>query len=91
MTIKRDSWLLGIILGMIVPIVVYALIMWVLNHLGKADGLQYYPNPKAPALAGLAVNLLAFRYYMVNLRFDKTGRGIILVSFVMVIAIFAFL
>jgi lipid-A-disaccharide synthase-like uncharacterized protein len=33
-------------------------------------------------LAGIFVNMFTFRYYMVNLRYDKTGRGILLATFV---------
>jgi len=91
MTFRRDNWLLGIILGLVAPVFVFFITMLVLNLLEKADGLTFYPNQKAPFLAGVAVNLLIFRYYMVNLKFDKTGRGIILVSFALIIAIFAWL
>ncbi|HSV88788.1 MAG TPA: hypothetical protein VLH61_09110 [Bacteroidales bacterium] len=91
MTFKKDSWSFGIILGIVVPVIVFLITMLVLNLLEKADGLLYHPNQKAPALAGIAANLLFFRYYLVNLKFDKTGRGIILVSFVFILAIFLWL
>ncbi len=81
--LKKDNWILGIALGIIVPLVVYAL-LW--------KGMEYWAeiNPRLNPnllkkstfqLAGIFVNMFTFRYYMVNLRYDKTGRGILLSTF----------
>jgi hypothetical protein len=40
-------------------------------------------------LIAAAFNLFPLRYYLVTLHFDKTGRGILAMTFVLVIGFFA--
>lgn len=88
---KKDSWTFGIALGAILPLVLYGLTILVLSQWGMVESFIYTPKPKTPGLIGLVANILAFRYYMVNLKFDKTGRGIMLITFAYVIGLFIFL
>ena len=87
--LKRDSFLLGIILGIVFPAIIYGIL-----HLLNVS----FPNPssKVPFLKestvqilGIAVNALLLRYYLINLKSDKTGRGIMLVTFILAILFFA--
>lgn len=80
---------LGVMIGIVLPILVYALVISVLTPYGQVDGVIYAPRPKVPFLVAMVANLFPFRYYMVSTKQDRTGRGILLVTFVMVIAIFS--
>lgn len=80
--LKKDNWLLGIGLGVILPVVFYLLILLVLKQVGTTPGGNYLLKPSTAMLLALFSNFIAFRYYMVNLKFDRTGRGILLVTFV---------
>ncbi|MDR4988345.1 MAG: hypothetical protein RG741_05840 [Bacteroidales bacterium] len=91
MKLNKDNWTLGVIIGLIVPLVIYALAIATLSRYGYVDNLIYTPRPKMPALIAVCGNLLAFRFYMVNKKFDRTGRGILLVTFLMVMLIFSLL
>jgi len=85
----NDSWGWGVLLGLVVPAVLYALIISILWILGINQGLIYTENPQAPALAGVAANLLLFRYLIVNRKLDKAGKAILAITFVLTILIFA--
>ena len=85
----KDSWGWGVLLGLVVPAVLYALIIALLWILGISQGLIYTENPQAPALAGVAANLLLFRYLMVNRKIDKAGKAILAITFVLTFLIFA--
>jgi len=85
----KDSWGWGVMLGLVVPAVLYAMIIALLWVLGISQGLIYTENPQAPALAGVAANLLLFRYLMVNRKVDKSGKAILAITFVLAILIFA--
>jgi len=87
---NKNSWLLGFLLGIVIPVLVYFLIITVLWLVGKTNGLEYQNQPQAPALAGMAINVLLFRYYMVNRKADKTGSALIAVTFLLTIGIFLF-
>ncbi len=89
--LNKDNWTLGVIIGLILPLIIYAMAITALSHYGYVDNLIYAPRPKMPALIAAFSNLFAFRFYMVNKKFDRTGRGILIVTFLMVILIFSLL
>ena len=85
----KDSWGWGVMLGLLVPAVLYALIIAVLWVQGLSQGLIYTENPQAPVLAGVAANLLLFRYLMVNRKVDKSGKAVLAITFALTILICA--
>jgi hypothetical protein len=87
---KRDSYVLGILIGLVLPLILYGVILLVLSFWGQVDGWLYVPRPEAPLLFSVFANLLPFRYYMVNLKADRTGRGLLLITFILVLSYFAF-
>ncbi len=87
--IKKDSFVTGIIVGIVFPAIVYC----ILHFLNVS-----FPNPKTNVtfikestvqILGIAVNAILLRYYLINLKADKSGRGIMLITFVMAILFFA--
>ena len=70
---------------------VYGLTILILSFWGNVQGLIFTPKPQVPGLVGIAASVLAFRYYMVSLKFEKTGRGIMLVTFLLFLANFLLL
>ncbi|MFO7979096.1 MAG: hypothetical protein R6U64_10595 [Bacteroidales bacterium] len=80
--LKRDSWTLGIILGVVLPLIVYGLVMLILMQWGTLREGVYVLKPSTTKLIAIFSNLFTFRYYMVTLKYDRTGRGILLVTFV---------
>ncbi len=82
--LKKDNWALGIIMGLVVPLIVYGIILTIVRTYGVVDEIRgiYMMKPSTMQLIGIFSNLFTFRYYMVNLNFDKTGRGILLATFI---------
>ncbi len=82
--LKKDNWILGIALGIILPLVVYGIIFFAMSQWGRIDETLnlYFIKESTMQLAGVFANMFIFRYYMVNLKFDKTGRGILLSTFI---------
>ncbi len=89
--LKRNSYIIGICLAVIVAIAGYFITIGLLSRNGLVEGLIYLPRPRVPALVGLVANILVFRYYMVGLKLEKTGKGILLVTFVCFFLVFLFL
>ena len=88
---KKDDWTLGILIGLLLPLVFYGLTILALSLWGRTQGLRDPPHPQVQGLVGLAANLIAFRYYMVKLKYDRAGRGIILITFLYFLSIFIFM
>ncbi len=87
--LKKDNWILGIIIGVVNPAVILGL-LYIIFYLTESRQQKYMLlSPEHTPLISIFFNLIIFRYYMVNLKYDKTGRGILLAT--MIIAIFFFI
>lgn len=85
---KKDSLILGIIMGIVFPTLLFALLYFLSRIFAPADR-DYLVRLSTIILISIFPNLFTLRYYLVNLKLDKTGRGILLVTFVFAIAYFA--
>ena len=79
---KKDSFLSGIVIGIVAPPLAFG-VLFLINMLiawlvGSFDGLPVV----SLYLLSLVVNLLLLRYYFVKAKFDRTGRGILLITFI---------
>ncbi|SMO33036.1 hypothetical protein [Solitalea koreensis] len=79
----KDSFLLGVGLGLITPLISYLLVEYI--HLGDKLGLR----DSSIYMLGMIVNLLLVRYFFKS-EISKTGKGIFLVSFLVVLTVFFF-
>ena len=77
MHFRKDSPLLGLLLGLFIPVIFYFLQdMFIPLILGKSFDIQ------SMQLFALMFNLPFFRYYLMNLNFEKTGKGILFATFI---------
>ena len=76
MIFKKDSALLGLLIGLITPLVFYILqdkiIPIILGHPFENQSMQLF---------SIVFNLPFFRYYVININCDKTGKGILFATF----------
>ena len=77
MLFKKDSALLGLFLGVFVPIFFYnlqdLLIPLILGQSFEIQSMQLF---------ALMFNLPFFRYYIININCEKTGKGILFATFI---------
>jgi len=83
--LKKDSFTIGAIVGLLLPAVFFTLISALNNVFEK--GL--FAKESYMLLLAIAINLLPLRLYLVNMKADKSGRGILAVTFLYVIIYFA--
>lgn len=84
-----DKILNGLIIGVLSFAVFLGLLLAIKNQL---ENLPYWlESQKATALLALIPNVLLIRVYFINLKADRTGRGILVITFVAMLAIFLFL
>lgn len=87
---KKDHYVFGLGMGILIPIVFFGLI-YGMNYLLMIIGVaKYYLDLQTHIFIALFGNLLPMRYYFVNLTYDKTGRGILIVTFSVILLFFAF-
>jgi hypothetical protein len=88
--LKKDSMWLGIILGIVMPGAVF-LILYFINQSIRTplnSVKDHYLTNFMVQILSLVINLLVMRYYLINLKADKTGRGILLVTFIIGVTCF---
>jgi len=85
----RDHFAFGLLLGLVLPTVFY----FILNKLDFLVFSIFNTHLLAQHdylfILSLAINLIAIRYYFVNLKYDKTGQGVLIVTFAIALAYFA--
>ena len=86
--LKQDSFILGIILGAFAPLILFGILYYINLFIGKLHYNVPFIQTSTLQLAAIIVNVLLMRQYLVKLKFDKTGRGFLLVTFVYILAYF---
>lgn len=87
--LKKDSFYLGIIMGLVLPVAMFFIIRGAL-HLIESFVHSVTLEFHYVLLLSTTVNLITLRYYLVNLKNDRTGRGILGITFVYIILYFVF-
>ncbi len=89
--LKQDKFSLGLIIALIIPVpaalffaVLLRMVQYNLHYLGKVRDVDIL-------LLGIALNLVAMRFYFVKYKFEQTGRGIMILTVIMILAFFIFL
>lgn len=86
---NKDGFVFGLLLGIILPALFY-LVLYVLDMLVKSIfNFHLLSQQEYLLLLSLAINLLSIRYYFVNLKYDRTGRGVLIVTFAIALVYFA--
>jgi hypothetical protein len=79
--LKKNSMPFGLMLGSLLPILIYFLLSSV-NQINRGGETRDLFDENTLYVLSIFFNILPFRIYMVNLKFDNTGRGILLVTFI---------
>lgn len=85
-----DHFVFGVVAGVLTPLLVFGLIAGVNYTLFTMGTVHHYLDLVNHILFSFIGNVILIRIFFVNLKFDKTGRGVLLITFVLVIALFAF-
>lgn len=88
--LKKDTYTMGIVLGILIPVILFGILFGVLLLMVHAnpDMLINKPNlyktivPKF-ILISIIPSLFLLRYYLLKLKYDKTGRGLVISTFVL--------
>jgi len=87
---KRDQFIAGIILGILLPVVFFMVLYLIDLLVLEMFNTHMLRKQEYLFLLSIAINLFAIKYYFVNLNYDKTGRGILIVTFALTLLYFLF-
>ena len=80
--LRRDSLPMGLFIGFICPAIFFGILYAVITLVQHQTGaLQMERMIQKLILLSVVPNVLILRYYLVKLKYDLSGRGILLVTF----------
>ena len=80
--LRRDSLPMGLFIGFICPAVLFGILYAIVVIVQQQTGaLNIERMIQKLILLSVIPNVLLLRYYLVKLKYDLTGRGILLVTF----------
>ena len=88
--LKKDLFWLGSLIGLILPLIFFGFLYLFSLFLENGSYLDQVFSFHKILLISVFINLIPIRYYLVNLKFDHTGRGLILITFVLVLFYFLY-
>ena len=83
---RRDNFWLGLAIATVIPTLTYLLIQLITKLVAGDSGDLFQKS--TDQLLAICANLIPFRYYLVRLKDDKTGKGIMLITFLMAMVYF---
>ena len=89
--LKKDNIALGFLVGIVLPAVFYGLLNLVAVFIETGSALARPFEPDRMMILALAINIVPIRVYFVTYKLDKTGRGVLLATFLVMVAIFLFI
>jgi len=89
--IKNDKLSLGTLIALVIPLPVAVLFATILRLIQINFHILENTRITDMLLLGVGMNLIIMRYYIVKLKFENTAKGIIIVSFIIIILFFLFL
>ena len=83
--LKKDNFIFGLLLVTLIPLIVYVFLEEVVTIEVNGETQPRFDQATNLVLA-LVANVLPFRQYMQKGNYEKTGKGILLVTFIFSIA-----
>jgi hypothetical protein len=80
--LRRDSFLMGLALGFLIPALIFSLLKGILFFLPQEIIEANVFSLQRLILISIIPNVLLLRYYLLKLKYDLTGRGILAITFV---------
>ena len=84
----RDQLIFGMLLGLLLVAISYGLLFLMDLCVIAIFNTHMLARQEYLYLLSLSTNLFAIKYYFVNLKYDKTGRGVLIVTFALALVYF---
>jgi len=86
--LKKDAFLFGLLIGLVLPVVFFMLLYFGGKLLVDIELFESLHDKGTIQLISIFVNLFPIKYYFVNLKYEQSGRGVLLMTFVLALLYF---
>jgi len=80
--LRKDSFWMGLLLGFLIPALIFGLLELIIYFLPHQIKDANVFTLQRLILISIIPNVLLMRYYLLKLKYDLTGRGILAITFV---------
>ena len=88
--LKRDNIAFGALIGLVLPGLLYGLLR-LISLMVETGSIWTRPfESDRMMMLAIVINLIPIRVYFVSYKFDKTGKGVLLVTFLLMVAYFLY-
>jgi hypothetical protein len=81
--IKKDNFLFGFVMGLLIPLLVFIAVYAIDAYLADLKQVKTVIKDSTKYIIGVFINLILFRLYMVNWKMDETGKGLLAMTFIL--------
>ena len=89
--LKRDNIAFGILVGLVLPVITYGLLSLITLFVETGTAWTRPFEHDRLLLLALIINVIPLRLYFVTYKLDKTGRGVLLATFLLMVCYFLYL
>lgn len=87
--LKTNHFAFGVVLSLVISLILFSALSLLASLLPDLFSSRFLRR-EVLALISIFINLFPFRTYLIKLKLEKTGRGILLTMFVLTILYFVF-
>jgi hypothetical protein len=88
--LKKDNFILGLLIGLILPVALFGLLTLVAHFIPTGTTWARPFEPDRLPILSLVINVFPIRRYFVTYKYEKTGRGILLATFILMVLFFLY-
>ncbi len=81
--LRKDSAIMGAILGILCPAIIFGTVELIIHFAEMRSEREDIISTQKVILLSVIPNLFLLRYYLLKLKFDLTGRGILGVTMIL--------
>jgi len=86
--LKKDNLAFGAMIGLVLPGIFYGVLSLAALFVETGPAWAHPFETDRLVLLALIINVIPIRLYFVTYKFDKTGRGVLLVTFLLMVIYF---
>ena len=85
--IKKNSYIVGIAVGIIIPVILFAVLYGINFLTGIIFQTTILLSIHKMMFVSIALNILPMRYYLMNKEVENTGKGILIITLILIIIV----
>ncbi len=84
---KKNSYLFGMLLGIMIPVLLFGVLYGLNTVIGIFSHGTVMLSVHKMMFASIALNILPMRYYLVHQVVENTGKGILIITLILILIV----